>query len=372
MIERFWIEKKKDRELYRKIQREAEKIRGFVTEQLGWKLIANEKIIKLEKIPTHAKGFMGVTQFTRIQDYIIFCALLIYLEEREEGEQFLLSEMLEVLETQLQEYMEVDWTMYAQRRSLVRVLQVAENRGLLKVNDGNSERVADGTEREVLYENTGLSRYFAVNFGRSIETFSSCRDFEAAACFETDTEQSKTQRVYRHLVTAPAFYWISTENKDASYLKAERMRIQRVLGEKLGGSLHLHRNAAFYVYEEERMGELHPEESMLSEVVLTVCKEIRKEVENRHLERDAGDCVSIFRREFQGLVRRCQEREKAVWNKEFGEMEISKLERGILEYMKSWMLAELQGERVIFYPACGKFIGSYLTDFVGEEDKTDE
>lgn len=188
MIERFWIEKKKDRELYRKIQREAEKIRGFVTEQLGWKLIANEKIIKLEKIPTHAKGFMGVTQFTRIQDYIIFCALLIYLEEREEGEQFLLSEMLEVLETQLQEYMEVDWTMYAQRRSLVRVLQVAENRGLLKVNDGNSERVADGTEREVLYENTGLSRYFAVNFGRSIETFSSCRDFEAAACFETDTE----------------------------------------------------------------------------------------------------------------------------------------------------------------------------------------
>ena len=29
-------------------------------------------------------------------------------------------------------------------------------------------------------------------------------------------------------------------------------------------------------------------------------------------------------------------------------------------------------ERVIFYPACGKFIGSYLTDFVGEEDKTDE
>ena len=224
----------------------------------------------------------------------------------------------------------------------------------------------------MLYENTGLSRYFAVNFGRSIETFSSCRDFEAAACFETDTEQSKTQRVYRQLVTAPAFYWISTENKDASYLKAERMRIQRVLGEKLGGSLHLHRNAAFYVYEEERMGELHPEESMLSEVVLTVCKEIRKEVENRHLERDAGDCVSIFRREFQGLVRRCQEREKAVWNKEFGEMEISKLERGILEYMKSWMLAELQGERVIFYPACGKFIGSYLTDFVGEEDKTDE
>ena len=54
MIERFWIEKKKDRELYRKIQREEEKNRGFVTEQLGWKLIAHEKIIKLEKIPTHA------------------------------------------------------------------------------------------------------------------------------------------------------------------------------------------------------------------------------------------------------------------------------------------------------------------------------
>mgnify|MGYP000476575263 CR=1 FL=1 len=120
LVERFWVEKQKDRELYRKIQREAEKIRGFVTEQLGWKLIVNEKIIKLEKIPTHAEGFMGITQFTQVQDYIIFCALLIYLEEREEGEQFLLSEMLDVLETQLQEYMEVDWTMYAQRRSLVR------------------------------------------------------------------------------------------------------------------------------------------------------------------------------------------------------------------------------------------------------------
>ena len=72
LIERFWIEKKKDRELYRKIQREAEKIRGFVTEQLGWKLIANEKIIKLEKIPTHAKGFMGVTQILEFKIILFF------------------------------------------------------------------------------------------------------------------------------------------------------------------------------------------------------------------------------------------------------------------------------------------------------------
>ncbi|MCD8010714.1 MAG: TIGR02678 family protein, partial [Lachnospiraceae bacterium] len=180
LMEHYWISKTKDRELYQKTKRFMGKHRKFFTEQLGWNLIYNERILKLEKIPARAESFMGILDFTEVRDYCIFCALLIFLEDREDGEQFLLSELVDMIEAQLQEKMELDWTRFTHRKSLVRVLKFAEKMEFLTVYDGSSDSVAGSVEREVLYENTGLSRYFAVNFPYSMEHFTSYRDFEAA------------------------------------------------------------------------------------------------------------------------------------------------------------------------------------------------
>lgn len=118
-----------DKEAYslvRKAQSRFLEYRRFINEQIGWELIINEKLVKLEKTPAFAEPFMGISEFESIIDYCVFCSLLIFLEDREDEEQFLLSEMIPAIEIQLKDLIEIDWTKFTHRKSLIRVLKFAE------------------------------------------------------------------------------------------------------------------------------------------------------------------------------------------------------------------------------------------------------
>ena len=164
LMEKFWICRDSDKETFYKVKRDIPNFRRFIREQLGWKLIHTEKLLKLEKRPAHAEAFMGISEFTDIRDYCILCVVLMYLEDAEEGRQFLLSELIDYVETQLKNYMPVDWTSFTQRKSLVRVLQYMERLQMLRVYEGKSESFSQEAGQEVLYENTGYSKYFTSSF----------------------------------------------------------------------------------------------------------------------------------------------------------------------------------------------------------------
>ena len=86
--------------------------------------------------------------------------------------------MIDYVETQLKAYMEVDWTSFTQRKSLVRVLQFMEKLQMLRVYEGKSEGFSVQAGQEVLYENTGYSQYFATSFPVDISGYTSWEDFE--------------------------------------------------------------------------------------------------------------------------------------------------------------------------------------------------
>lgn len=375
LMENYWIDKEKDKELYKKTKREIGKARRFFTEQLGWNLIYNERILKLEKKPAYAESFMGITEFQEVRDYCILCAVLIFLEDKEDGEQFLLSELVDMIEAQLKDYIELDWTVFVQRKSLVRVLKFAEKMRFLEVYDGLTENVAGGISHEVLYENTGLSRYFVMNFGYSISDFSSYNDFETKQIKELEVDRGhfRVNRVYRQLACAPAMYWDSVENQDSLYLKNQRQWVGKYLSENLGGRLHIHKNAAFFVLEEnDCFGEYHPREATVSEVTLNICAVLREYVEQHKLERQYNDCIILSREEFIEILKQCKEKYSCAWSKEFRDMASAKLEKTILEYMESWMIAKIEKEEIILLPAVGKFVGTYPQEFLEREATKDE
>ena len=134
--------------------------------------------------PAHAEAFMGIGEFMEIRDYCILCVVLMYLEDKEEQEQFLLSELIDYVEAQLKSYVSIDWTSFTQRKSLVRVLQYMEKLQMLLVYEGRSEAFGSEAGQEVLYENTGYSKYFATSFPTGISIFESWEDFE-----KTDFEE---------------------------------------------------------------------------------------------------------------------------------------------------------------------------------------
>ncbi len=370
LIENCWIDKKKDKELYTRVRRELPKCQKFFREQLGWAIINNEQILKAEKIPAHAEGFMGITDFTESRDYCLFCAVLAFLEDKEEQEQFLLSELVDMLELQLKGVLDVDWTSFTQRKSLVRVLQFCENMRLLEAYEGNRDTVSSSIRQEILYENTGLSRYMAVNFAYSIADFQSWQDFERCQTEESEADRGhyRINRVYRQLVSIPAIYWSQADDLDSIYLKNQRQWIQKNLSEYLGGQLHIHKNVAFLVMnEEDSFGERHPREAMLPELVLLLCRLIREKAETGAWQKRRDECIVVSKKEFQAELYHCRDRYRQAWSKEYREMEDTKLLTAVISYMKSWIMIDEHDEEIVIYPSAGKIIGDYPADFQTKE-----
>jgi len=343
LMENYWINRAENKELYNRIKRKIPEYRRFAVDQLGWRLIVNERIIKLEKVPAYAERFMGIEAFTEKRDYCVLCALLMFLEDKEDNEQFLLSELVSVIEVRLREYMEVDWTKFVQRKSLVRALQFAEKKGMMLVYDGKSDDVSYSIEREVLYENTGLSRYFAASFNYNIKDIGSYKDFEKEYLdldtVERDRGHYRINRVYRQLVSSPAMYWKKSDDQDSIYLKSQRQHVQKHLNDYLGGELHIHKNAAFFVMNGDNcFGNTHPKNSMLSELVLILCSEICKNVREGKLVKEYDECVRMSLDQFKNLVSMCKEKYCDGWSKEYREMNINKVVEEVIMYMQNWMM----------------------------------
>ena len=175
LMEKQWILRDEDRELYYKVKYEINTYQKFIQNHLGWRLIHNENLIRLEKVPSHALPFMGINEFTDRRDYCILCALLMFLEDRFEEKTFLLSELIRYVETVLVSSMSVDWTVFSQRRSLVRVVQYAEQMHMIRIFEGDTETFARQQDAEVLYENTGYSKYFALQYPIDVTRFENGR-----------------------------------------------------------------------------------------------------------------------------------------------------------------------------------------------------
>ena len=372
LFERFWICKDTEKELYYKVKREMPEFQRFVREQLGWKLIYTDNLLKLEKRPAHAEAFMGITEFTEIRDYCILCVVLMYLEDKEEQEQFLLSELITYVETQLKVFMEVDWTSFAQRKSLVRVLQYMEKLQMLRVYEGKSEAFGAEVGQEVLYENTGYSKYFATSFPTDISEYQSWEDFEKADFEEVqeDRGSARINRVYRQLSVCPVMYWEKNDDADALYLKNQRQWISKYLKENLGGNLEIYKNMACLTWEnDDCYGTVHPRDAMLPEAVLLVCQKIQDELAIGKLEKTENERIFMSRKKFADLVHECRDKWLAGWSKEFREMDEKKLLETIVKYMEDWLMIRCENEQIVIYPATGRLSGVYPDDFKGDVKK---
>lgn len=368
LFENFWICKDCDKETYYKVKRDIPNFQKFIREQLGWKLIHTENLLKLEKKPAHAQNFMGIGDFTDIRDYCILCVVLMYLEDKEEQEQFLLTELIDYVETQLKTYMEIDWTSFTQRKSLVRVLQYMERLQMLRVYEGSSEAFGREEGQEVLYENTGYSKYFATSFATDISSYESWKDFEKIDFEELNKDRGtmRINRVYRQLAVCPAYYWEGNEDTDALYLKNQRQWVSKYLNDNLGGNLDIYKNAAFLTLDaDDCYGTVHPRDAMLPEAVLLLGVKIQNALHDGKLSKKENECISLSRSQFTEMVFDCRNQWNDAWSKEFREMDEDKLLDTILEYMEQWMMLTCAGDDITILPAVGRMTGCYPKDFEG-------
>ena len=71
LLDQFWVTRAKNKELYFALKRILPEYRRLINEQLGWNLIVNEAMVKLEKVPPRALPWMGIQFFQDPMDYCL-------------------------------------------------------------------------------------------------------------------------------------------------------------------------------------------------------------------------------------------------------------------------------------------------------------
>ena len=153
LLENYWFVKELNPDNYNMVKQDlTTETQDFIKNKLGYKLIANPYLIKLEKIPGKPQSFMGIQSFDTKLEYIFLCLILIYLEERTKGEQFILSGLIDyiqniILEINLED-IKIDFTIYSQRKSMVKVLKFIKEIGFIKIYDGDENKFAENIEND--------------------------------------------------------------------------------------------------------------------------------------------------------------------------------------------------------------------------------
>ena len=369
LLSKRWILKNRDKELYYQLKDEIGKNRDFLTEKLGYQAIVTPNLIKLEKIPAYAQNWMGIQEFSDHLEYIFLCMILMFLEERDSGEQFVLSMLTEYIQGNIKED-QIDWTIYSYRRHLVKVMKYCVKVGILEIDDGSEDNFMKSDEGEVLYQNTGASKYFMKNFSRDISDYQKQEDFlkEEWIGMNEDRGIIRRQRVYRSLLMSPGIYLNDDTEEDFAYVRHYRGMIQEELDRFFDCELQVHKTSAFLVMgEDSNLGKSFPEENTLSDIVLLWCGLFRQKINDGDIEVPVGEDIVISTQQFVAISEECKRRYGNGWIKTYREMTMGEFCNKLKEYMIIMEMIKEIYDQIMIYPIVGKVEGCYPKDFKGGE-----
>ena len=371
LLNRRWILKSEDKELYYKVRDSIGEIRKFATEKMGCQVLENSLLVKLEKIPAIPEPFMGIGEFTSKEEYAFLCVLLMFLEDNDAEEQFILSQLTEYIAANMPGET-VDWTMFTSRRKLVKVLRYAVSQRILKVTDGSDDLFMDGEAGEVLYENTGASRYFMRSFSRDIMDFGKPEDFQESEWFEMDEDRgiARRHRVYKRLLFSVGMYRETGAEEDFEYLKYYGRRLAEDLEQNFECRVHIHRGSAFLMMGEDcHMGTAFPGNNAVSDILLLCCARIRENVRQGIWKPGKEETIRVGNLEFEQMLKSVKKDFGSGFTKNYREMPDGEFVKEVLAQMELWTFLKREAQEIVIYPSAGKMAGGYPEDYTGGRDE---
>lgn len=366
LLSKRWILKAKEKDLYYEVKDELGGLKEFLIEKLGYQIIVNPYLIKVEKIPAHPAAWMGIMDFKEKLDYIFLCYVLMFLEDKENEEQFVLSELTEYVQSQCRE-VAVDWTVYQMRRCLIRVLKYCEQNGMLLVDDGSGEDFSKDYTTEVLYENTGASRYFVRNFTRDISGYHSPGDFQKQEWIDVNEDRGvvRRQRVYRTLMMSMGMLRTEDTEEDFAYVKNYRNMLQNDLSKYLDCELQVFKGSAYLILgADSRLGRRFPEDKSLSDMALLCFGMIRQRYADKENCLRANEEMILGREELVKLLEECKAEYGSGFIKSYRELTTTEFVNEVWDYLEELSIISTQGQTVRVQPIVGKVIGKYPERFV--------
>lgn len=379
LLENYWIVKEQDREKYENTRRNlTEEELNFMKNKLGYKLIVNPLLIKLEKIPGIPKSFMGIQEFQSKLDYVFLCMVLLFLEDKSPKEQFVLSGLIETIENSSIQIdlgdITIDFTLFKQRQAMVRVLKYIRSLGFIKLYDGDENKFIENIQNDALYEITGVSKYFVRNFTSNISECNGYQDIyeQEQLGLEQEKGVERKQRVYRRVFMENVIYQENPDDQDYAYLKNYKNVIERDCDVLFDSIFEVHKNGAYMVLSQEKnYKNVFPANRSISDIVLFLNRKLRQMVEEGKLEITAQDTAFVSYPEFQRILQELQGENGMGFSKEYRELEIAKMQEEVIQYMSQFDMIRKEKEQKGYQimPIVWKIGGCYPKEY---ENKIEE
>lgn len=322
ILSRRWIIRAREKELYYRLKDASGELRKFLNEKLGYQMMITPNVIKVVKIPGKAEPWMGIQEFEDIIEYQMLCWILMYLEDKEPDEQFLLSQLCEFLQMQASSDI-LDWTRLKQRKQLVNVIRYCQRQFIFAINDGNEDDFSRTRDSEVLFENLGTSKYFMRVFTQDIMQFKQPRDFEQSDWIDSDETRGvvRRNRVYRRLAMSMGLYKNDQEDSDFDYIKNQRSLIESDFQQYFDCHLDVHRSSAYIIIsKDEVFGKSFPANNSESDIMLLWNEEIQQSVSRQELTLDSNEVIRLSTAQLQASIENVKQRHECNLAKKYKEL----------------------------------------------------
>lgn len=365
ILENYIILKDKDRDLYYDVKDNIDYYREFIEDILLYNIFIKDDFIKLEKIPVKPKSWMGIKEFTDKKEYVFFILILMYLEDKNKEEQFILSNITEYIEHNYPNE-KIEWTIFKNRKSLINVLKVCLKIGIIKKNDGEEETFIKDETGEVLYESTGISKYVIRRFSKNIDEEDTCEDLlnEAWEGINTDKGIVRKSRAFRSLLLNPIVYNEAENDSIYDYIKKFRSYIKNVFEKYLEWEIHIHRNGAMAIVKNlNSVTDTFPNMKGESTIVLFINKKIVNMISLKELIPNEKDIILLNKNDFEKILLDVRNEDGHGFTKSFRECSEEYYLSAVEEFMKSYDMIRITDENVKIMPLTGKVIGKYPDDY---------
>jgi len=347
LLNRPWILKEEDPELYSWIKDHYEDLRDWFMDQTGFTLLVTRSLAKLEKAPVVSRPWMGFAEFREVRDYVFFTYALWYLEGKTEMDQFLLSEMVEEVREQMNAAgLTADWKIYTHRLSMARALKKLAALGALIAVDGDESGWAQDESRNVLYECSSHTRYILRRFPQDLTSNSRMEDLADPIIYADTPEGAnlrRRHRVYRRFLLEPVVLDKHWDEDLLPYVLTQRRAIIEHLARMFGYEGRRYKEGLLFFHPDPTSeSELFPTLSAVSDVVLLLAGELRRRLsaEDGGLSAEADGSVRMTISELEGMLIRLKQRHQEYWSKELRDATSSQLAEMCIELMASWGLGE--------------------------------
>ena len=363
LLYNFWIVKDGNEEIYYKIKYNQNKIKDFVSKNLGSNLIIHNRFIKLEKIPSYLVASEGINTFNNVEDYIFLALILLYLEDKARGDLFVLTDLIDYVKNTsitLELNHIPDWSLKKDRKGIDAAINFLVNLSAIKVKDRDKVSFVDNRESQALYEVTGISNYIMRLFDTSITDITDINDFLKLEFQNQDEEKGDVRRykVFRNILYLPSTSTKSISSSEIDYIKKNRNYIKNEISSKLDMEVEITNNLTLlYDDTSSTMKDNFPNNKKITEIVLMVNKEILDDIKNGKIILDNYECASVDISYLKMIIKRIKNEKIPYIGKTLEKETFDKFYKEVVNYMCMYNFISIDGDLVTINPTISRMVG---------------